>query len=113
LDRALTAPRAPSPEEIASVLVIVLGESVKYQDRPKVDKGVWAKRLQIGALIGKAAAGGALATANMAIGAIAGLSVVPTAVAAIPISVGVVTSAYTGLVAACDAVEKIGASLRS
>ena len=44
---------------------------------------------------------------------LAGLSVVPTIpLAHVPIAVGIIGSAYTGLAAACDAVEKIAAVVR-
>lgn len=71
------------------------------------------KRLQVGALIGKAATGGALAVSNLSLGVLGGLSVVPgIALTNIPIAAGLVTSTYTGLAAAFDAVEKIASTLR-
>jgi hypothetical protein len=103
---------AGSREEIARAVVVMLDESVPYRDCPKVDEKVGFKRLQIGALIGKAATGGALAVANFSLGVLAGLSVLPTLVGSVPIAVGIIGSAYTGLAAACDAVEKIGAVVR-
>jgi hypothetical protein len=103
---------AASSEEIARVLVVTLGESVRYDERPKVDKNVGVKRLQIGALIGKAAAGGALVVTNLSIGALAALSVLPALGGNVPFAVGIVGSAYTGLATACDAVEKIAAAVR-
>lgn len=104
---------APSREEIARVIVVPLNVSVTWGERPKVDKSVGAKRLQIGALIGKAAVGGALAVGNLSLGVLGGLSILPAIQPTnVPIAVGIVGSAYTGLAAAFDAVEKIGAVIR-
>lgn len=103
---------AVSGEDIARVIIVTLDTSVRWDKRPKVDKSVGLKRLQIGALIGKAATGGALAVANFSLGALAGLSVLPALVGNVPIAIGVVGSAYTGLAAAFDAVEKIAAVVR-
>jgi|GEM_PF-4343480 len=113
LDFERFSSNAASREEIAGVIVVTLDESIRWDERPKIDKSVWPKRLQVGALIGKAAAGGALTVANLALGVLAGLSVVPTIpLAHVPIAVGIIGSAYTGLAAACDAVEKIAAVVR-
>jgi hypothetical protein len=107
------ASAAPSQEEVARALVVQINVSTPYQERPKIDKGAGLKRLQVGALIGKAATGGALAVANLSLGALGGLSVVPAvSLTNIPIAAGLVTSAYTGLAAAFDAVEKIATALR-
>ena len=104
---------APSEEDLARALVVEINASTSYQERPKVDKGTGLRRLQVGALIGKAATGGALAVANLSLGVLGGLSVVPSvALTSIPIAAGLVTSAYTGLAAAFDAVEKIATALR-
>jgi hypothetical protein len=104
---------APSREEIARVIVVPLNVSVTWGERPKVDKSVGAKRLQIGALIGKAAVGGALAVGNLSLGVLGGLSILPAIQPTnVPIAVGIVGSAYTGLAAAFDAIEKIGAVIR-
>src|SRR5262249_3451799 len=106
---------AASREEISRVVVVRLGVSIPWPGRPKVDKSVGLKRLQVGALIGKAATGGALTVANLALGALAGLTALPAIVGpqGLPIALGVVSSAYTGLNTACDAVEKIAAIVRS
>ncbi len=104
---------APSREELARALVVEINVSTSWQDRPKVDKGTGLRRLQLGALIGKAATGGALAVANLSLGVLGGLSGVPSiALTSIPIAAGLVTSAYTGLAAAFDAVEKISTAIR-
>ena len=95
------------------MIVVPLSVSVTWGERPKVDKSVGAKRLQIGALIGKAAVGGALAVGNLSLGVLGGLSILPAIQPTnVPIAVGIVGSAYTGLAAAFDAVEKIGAVIR-
>jgi len=104
---------AVSREAIARAIVVSLDETVAYDLRPKVDANVGMKRLQVGALIGKAAAGGALAVANLALGVLAGLSHMPAIVGSVSIAVGIVGSAYTGLSATCDAVEKIAATIQS
>lgn len=104
---------SPSKEDVARVLVVQLNVSTPYQERPKIDKDTGLKRLQVGALIGKAATGGALAVANLSLGVLGGLSVVPgITLTNIPIAAGLVTSTYTGLAAAFDAVEKIATALR-
>lgn len=104
---------APSKEDLARILVVQLNVSTSWQERPKVDKSTGLKRLQVGALIGKAATGGALAVANLSLGVLGGLSVVPgIALTNIPIAAGLVTSTYTGLTAAFDAVEKIATALQ-
>lgn len=104
---------APSNEEVARAIVVQINISTPYQERPKVDRSTGLKRLQVGALIGKAATGGALAVANLSLGVLGGLSVVPAvSLASIPIAAGIVTSTYTGLAAAFDAVEKIASTLR-
>jgi hypothetical protein len=104
---------APSKEEVARALVVQINVSTSWRERPKVDKPAGFKRLQVGALIGKAATGGALAVANLSLGVLGGLSVVPgIALTSIPIAAGLVTSTYTGLAAAFDAVEKIASTLR-
>jgi len=104
---------APSKEEVARALVVQINVSTPWAERPKVDKPAGLKRLQVGTLIGKAATGGALAVANLSLGVLGGLSVVPSiALTSIPIAAGLVTSTYTGLAAAFDAVEKIASTLR-
>jgi len=104
---------APSQEHLAHALVVQINVLTSYQDRPKVDKSVGLRRLQVGALIGKAATGGALAVANLSLGVLGGLSVVPSvALTSIPIAAGLVTSAYTGFAAVFGAVEKIATTLR-
>ena len=105
---------APSQQELARILVVDLHASVPWQQRTKVKETVGHKRLQIGALIGKAATGGALAVANISLGVLGGLSVIPSvALTNIPIVGGLLTSAYTGLSAAFDAVEKIATTLQA
>jgi hypothetical protein len=105
---------APTNEDIARVIVVNLNYPGPYQAEPKVEKHVGLRRLQVGALIGKAATGGALAVGNLALGVLGGLSVLPAvSPTEIPIAAGIVTSVYTGLAAAFDAVEKIGATLRA
>jgi hypothetical protein len=64
--------------------------------------------------IGKAATGGALAVANLSLGVLGGLSVVPgIALPSIPIAAGLVTSACRGLAVAFDGVDKVASTLRS
>lgn len=105
--------QAPSKEEIARVVVVQLDVSLSWNERPKVDKGTGLKRLQIGALIGKAAIGGALAVGNLSLGVLGGMSVLPAiALTNVPIAAGLIGSAYTGLSAAFDAVEKIATVVR-
>jgi hypothetical protein len=101
-----------SSEAIARVLVVTLGASVRWDERPKVDKNIGVKRLQIGALIGKAAAGGALVVTNLSVGALAALSVLPALGGNVPFALGIVGSACTGLATACDAIEKIASAVR-
>ena len=104
--------KAPTGEEIARVIVVQQGV-YGWDDRPKVDKSVGLKRLQVGALIGKAAIGGALAVGNLSLGVLGGLSVLPAiSLTNVPIAVGLVTSVYTGLAAAFDAIEKIATAIR-
>lgn len=104
---------APSKVEVARALVVQINVSTSWSERPKVDQPTGLRRLQVGALIGKAATGGALAVANLSLGVLGGLSVIPgIALTNIPIAVGLVTSTYTGLAAAFDAVEKIANTLR-
>lgn len=104
---------APTKEEVAKALVVQINVSTSWPERPKVEKPAGLKRLQVGALIGKAAIGGALAVANLSLGVLGGLSVVPGITSTnIPIAAGLVTSTYTGLAAAFDAVEKIASTLR-
>jgi hypothetical protein len=103
---------ATSREEIAHAIVVQLDESVSWSARPQVDDHVGAKRLRIGALIGKAAAGGALAVGNLALGAVAGLTVLPAIVGHVPLALGIIGSAYTGTAGVLDAVEKIGAVVK-
>lgn len=69
---------APSQEELARALVLQINASTSYQERPKVDRGTGLRRLQVGVLIGKAATGGALAVANLSLGVLGGVSVVPS-----------------------------------
>jgi len=102
---------AVSEKDIARVVVVNLDTPGNFPDRPKVDKTVGDKRLQIGALIGKAATGGALAVANFSIGALA-FSTLPAIVGNVHTALAVVGSVYTGLAGACDAVEKIAAVVR-
>ena len=112
-DFAKFCSNAASNEEIARVIVVMLGESVRFCDRPRVGEDVGAKRLQVGALIGKAAAGGALAVSNLSIGALAALTVLPTlAGSVVATALAVVGSTFTGLATACDAVDKIAAVVR-
>lgn len=103
-----------SDEELAHILVVDLYSSVQFRDRPIVDKKVGMKRLQIGALIGKVAVGGALTVANLSIGALAGVvTALPTlSLGSVAAALGIATSCYTGLVAASDAVEKIAGAIR-
>jgi hypothetical protein len=103
---------AASNEAIARVLIVTLDEAVRWDERPRVDQNVGAKRLQIGALIGKAAAGGALVVTNLSVGALAALSILPAFGGNVPFALGIVGSACTGLATACDAVEKIASSVR-
>jgi hypothetical protein len=57
--------------------------------------------------------GGALSVGNLSLGVLGGLSILPAIQPTnVPIAVGIVGSAYTGLAAAFDAVEKIGAVIR-
>jgi len=105
---------APTNNDIAQVIVVQLNYPTPYQPEPKIERSVGLKRLQIGSLIGKAATGGALAVGNISLGVLGGLSILPSvALTEIPIAAGLVTSAYTGLAAAFDAIEKIGATLRA
>jgi len=105
--------QAPSEEEIAQVVVVQLNACLSWNERPKIDKGTGLKRLQIGALIGKAAVGGALAVGNLSLGVLGGMSVLPAiALTNVPIAAGLIGSAYTGLSAAFDAVEKIATVVR-
>ena len=54
-----------------------------------------------------------MAVANLALGVLGGLSVVPAlAPTNVPIVAGLVTSAYTGLAAVFDSVEKIAIALQ-
>ena len=103
----------PTKEEVARALVVQINVSTSWPERPKVEKPAGLKRLQVGALIGKAATGGALAVANLSLGVVGGLSIVPgITLTNIPIAAGLVTSTYTGLAAAFYAVEKIASTLR-
>ena len=105
---------APTEEDIARFIVVQVNYPTPYQAEPKMEKSIGLKRLQVGALIGKAATGGALAVGNIALGVLGGLSILPAvAPTEIPIAAGLVTSTYTGLAAAFDAIEKIGATLRA
>jgi len=107
------ASSTPSKEEVARAFVGQINVPYPYQQRPRIDKNDGLKRLQVGALIGKAATGGALAVANLSLGVLGGLSVVPAiALTNIPIAAGLVTSTYTGFAAVFDAVEKIATTLR-
>jgi hypothetical protein len=97
---------------IARVLEVTVGQSIRFEDRPSADRNVGLKSLQIGALIGKASTGGALVAGNLSLGTLAGLSVLPAIVGNVPLAVGVVGSALTGLATACDAIEEIAAVVR-
>lgn len=103
----------PTREDLANALRVQIDVTVRWDERPKVEEHVGLKRLQIGALIGKVATGGALAASNISLGVLGGLSVLPAvALTNVPIAVGLVTSAYTGFSAAFDAVEKIAVALK-
>ncbi|HLZ77130.1 hypothetical protein [Phenylobacterium sp.] len=105
----ITLSISPTGDQLAEALRVELHESIRWAERRKVDPATGAKRLQLGALIGKAAAGGALATANLALGALAGLHAMPSLnLSSVTIVLGVVGSSYTGLAGACDALRAIG-----
>lgn len=114
LDIELFLSKTPTREELAQALRVQLDVTIRFDERPKVEERVGLKRLQIGALIGKVATGGALAVGNISLGVLGGLSflqaVSPTNVQT---AVGLVTSAYTGFSAAFDAIEKIAIALKN
>ncbi|HEY0072963.1 MAG TPA: hypothetical protein VGB77_02600 [Abditibacteriaceae bacterium] len=75
----------------------------------------WPKRLKMTAAIGKVAVGGSLAAANICAGAFAGVvSALPTlGVGTVAGAVGVATSTYTGLNAACDGLKDLATAIES
>jgi len=106
---------APSEREVAEHIRVELHVSIPWAERPKVDKGTGSRRLKIGALIGKAALGSALAVTNLCLGAFGAITSLPTAANAptmIPLITGLITSAYTGFSASMDAFDKLSDEIK-
>jgi hypothetical protein len=93
----------------------VLVRSIEDQtpNEPIAEPKGMPKRLRVIAAAGKMVVGGGLATANLSAGLIAGIfAAIPTlGLGAIAGAVGVATSAYTGLNAACDGVKDLASAL--
>jgi len=100
---------------MGGVLVVDTVDPGNFPMRYRVDEKVGQKRLKIGALIAKAASGAALAVGNVSLGVFGGVFTLPALAvpATVGIAAGIVTSAYTGLVSACDALDKIADEARS
>jgi len=106
--------RLPSDADLARIMVVQLGVSVTWNERPKVDTPTGMKRLKLGALIGQMALGGALAVGNIALGVVGGvITSIPGVMGAIPLTLGLVGSAYTGLNAVLTAADKIVDAVKS
>ena len=106
--------RLPSDADLARIMVVQLGVSVTWNERPKVDTPTGMKRLKLSALIGQMALGGALAVGNIALGVVGGvITSIPGVMGAIPLTLGLVGSAYTGLNAVLTAGDKIVDAVKS
>jgi len=79
----------------------------------KETESEWPKRLRVIAASGKIVIGGGFATTNLGAGFVAGImTAIPTlGIGAIASALGVATSAYTGLNAACDGVKDLATAL--
>jgi hypothetical protein len=106
--------RLPSEAELARALVVQLGVTVTWPERPKVDEATGLRRLKLGALIGQVALGGALAVGNIALGVVGGLvtSVAGMTGSAIPLTVGLLGSTYAGFNGLLSAVDKLVDALK-
>lgn len=95
----------------------VIIDSLRSQElqNDNIFKSKWPKRLRIVAATGKIVVGGSLTTANIAAGLLAGIvTTLPTlGIGAIAGAVGVATSAYTGLNAACDGIKDFATAIES
>jgi hypothetical protein len=98
-----------------SLIVNVLSQLEREQRQDKSTKSHWPRRLRVIAAAGKMAVGGALATANIAAGVTVGvLAALPTlGVGAIAGAVGIATSCYTGLNAACDGIKDLASAVQT
>jgi len=108
LDPAALLHKAPSEDQVADILIVNRYDPGGWEDRPRVDEKVGARRLRIRALIAKAVMGGALTVTNLSLGILTFLSVIPS-IAGEELSTksGLVTSTFTGLTCLFDAIEKI------
>lgn len=106
--------RLPSETELARALVVQLGVTVPWPERPKVDEETGLRRLKLGALISQVALGGAVAVGNMALGAVGGVvtSVAGMTGSAIPLVVGLLGSTYAGFNGLLSAVDKLVDALK-
>jgi hypothetical protein len=103
--------KLPSSGELARILVVLLGTSVTWNERPKVDAPTGRRRLKVGALIGQVALGGALAVTNLSLGAFGVITSIPGMVISIPLTLGLVGSTYTGFNGLLSAIDKLADAL--
>lgn len=105
---------ANSSDELARVLVVDLHDSVVWGARPRVSEATGLKRLRIGAMIGQATVGGALATGNIALGVLGGVITTITAIQGgnVAIAVGIAGSVYVGVNGVLKAVSDIADELK-
>jgi hypothetical protein len=103
----------PSSADLARVLVVELGVSVLWTERPKVTEETGMRRLKLGALIGQVALGGALAVGNLSLGVIGGvITSIPGITGSIQLTLGLIGSTYTGFNGLLSAIDKLSDALK-
>ncbi|MFZ0694090.1 MAG: hypothetical protein WAN51_08060 [Alphaproteobacteria bacterium] len=83
---------------LAEALVVAFGESVPWQERPRIDYKIAARRVKLLAIAGQITAGGLLTIANLGLGIAGTLAgVIPALLGGVvPVYAGMAASAYTG-----------------
>ena len=86
---------------------------MSWDDRPRVDETIGLRRLKVGAAIGQVALGGALAVANIGLGAFGLLtSIVGLTGNQVPLTVALVGSTYTGFNGLLSGLDKVADALK-
>jgi hypothetical protein len=103
----------PSDAALARALVVQLDGNMSWDDRPRVDETIGLRRLKVGAAIGQVALGGALAVANIGLGAFGLLtSIVGLSCGQVPLTVALVGSTYTGFNGLLSGLDKVADALK-
>ena len=96
------------PDRLAGALIVDIHDSVKWDERPKVDSQQRARRVRIAGTIARMLAGGLLIGGNAALGVLSPLDFsLPTTTSTVPVLVGIVGSIGVGLSTVGSGLEKL------